>query len=77
MPPNGRSVPQPIGLKLCRIARRGTAEQPGRRRKRLSAEIFSTTKMLFVVADSRMPTESRTLKPDDEERADDVVLRVH
>lgn len=31
--------------------------------KTISAEIFSTTKMLFVVADSRMPIDNSTLKP--------------
>ena len=29
----------------------------------ISAEIFSTTKMLFVVADSRMPIDKSTLSP--------------
>ena len=31
--------------------------------KTMSAEIFNTTKVLFTMAVSRMPTESRTLNP--------------
>src|SRR5438270_3898600 len=59
MPPNGVSTPHPCGLKLWKLAR-CTRLRPAKM-KTTSAEIFSTTKMLLVVAVSRMPIASSTL----------------
>src|SRR5579884_240788 len=58
-PPNGESFPQPTGLKLCQFDR-CTKNAPAPM-KTSSADIFNTTKTLFVVADSRMPIESTAL----------------
>src|SRR5580692_934498 len=61
MPPKGCNDPQPIGLKSCKFAARNKNNPAAT--KTTSAEIFKTTKMLFAVADSRMPIESSTLSP--------------
>src|SRR5271166_4595140 len=58
MPPNGRSAPSPYGAKFAKCS--GWNRNSPAPMNTNNAPIFSTTKKLFVEADSRMPIESNT-----------------